>query len=46
MRAAGEHERAIADYDQLLKLDPQLAEAYDQRGSQRVHGRTDQAIDR
>jgi lipoprotein NlpI len=33
--AAGDHERAIADYDQLLKLDPQLADIYDQRGSQR-----------
>jgi lipoprotein NlpI len=31
---AGEHELAIADYDALLKLDPERAEAYDQRGSQ------------
>ncbi len=31
---AGEHRRAIADYDALLKLDPARAEAYDSRGSQ------------
>ncbi|HEV3137808.1 MAG TPA: tetratricopeptide repeat protein [Pirellulales bacterium] len=44
--AAGEHERAIADYDQLLKLDPQLADAYDQRGSQRfMLGQINQSIE-
>jgi lipoprotein NlpI len=32
--ANDQHERAIADYDRLLKLDPHAAEAYDQRGSQ------------
>ena len=32
--AAGKPKLAIADYDQLLKLDPLRAEAYDQRGSE------------
>ena len=33
--AAGDHCAAIADYDRFLKLDPQRAEAFDQRGSER-----------
>lgn len=32
--AAGDHERAIADYDHSIDLDPKSAEAFDQRGSQ------------
>ncbi len=32
--AAGEHQLAIEDCNRLLKLDPQYAQAYDQRGSQ------------
>ena len=32
--AAGDHQRAIADYDRLLELEPGSAEAFDQRGSQ------------
>ncbi|MEX0676456.1 MAG: hypothetical protein WD063_05240 [Pirellulales bacterium] len=32
--AAGKPKLAIADYDQLLKLEPSRAEAYDQRGSE------------
>ncbi|MBI3837694.1 MAG: tetratricopeptide repeat protein [Planctomycetia bacterium] len=44
--AAGEHKLAIADYDQLLKLDPRLAEMYDQRGSQRfMLGQIKQSIE-
>ena len=31
--AAGDSERAMADYDRVLKLDPQWAVAYDERGS-------------
>ena len=31
--SAGDAERAIVDYDRVLKLDPQWAAAYDERGS-------------
>src|SRR5438445_10222227 len=30
----GDHQRAVDDYDQLLKLAPERADVYDQRGSQ------------
>ncbi len=44
--AAGEHQPAIADFDRLLKLDPDLAEAYDERGSQRfMLGQIKQSIE-
>jgi lipoprotein NlpI len=33
--AKGDHQRAIADYDQAIKLDPKNASAYNNRGSAR-----------
>ena len=35
LAAAGDHERAIADYDRALELEPDSADTYDERGSQR-----------
>lgn len=44
--AAEDHERAIADYDRLVELDPQAAEAFDQRGSQHfMSGHVARSID-
>lgn len=43
---AGQHDLAIADYDALLKLDPNRAEVYDQLGSQHfMLGHIRQSID-
>ena len=43
--AKGDHEQAIADYDEAIKLDPKNASAYNNRGSARGDkGETDGAL--
>jgi len=42
----GEYQKAIADYDQAIRLEPDNARAYTNRGSAyRKIGRTDRALD-
>ena len=44
--AKGDHEQAIADYDEAIKLDPKNASAYNNRGSARSDkGESDGALD-